>query len=345
MARPPAEQPRPPAAQNDWSDLPHLAPMLAAPGNLPPPATDDQFGYEVKWDGIRAVAYVNGGRLRLLSRNDHDVTPAYPELAAPSALDTHTIVLDGEVVAFDQVGKPSFATLQTRMHLRDLAQVARQRDINPVTFVVFDVMHLDGRDLTGFGYRDRREVLCSLNIEATADAWTCPDYQVGHGADLFNATLRLGLEGVIAKRLESRYRPGRRSPDWIKVKHIRTQEVVIGGWTPGDGRRSETLGALLLGVPVGVPGNSGLEYVGHVGTGFTDRALADLRVRLDAVAAERSPFTGRMPNAAAAGARWVRPVIVGEVTYTDRTQGGMLRTPSWRGLRPDKSPGEIRAED
>ncbi|HEV2635658.1 MAG TPA: non-homologous end-joining DNA ligase [Actinocrinis sp.] len=328
-------------AHNPWSELPLLAPMLATPGRLPSPEADAEFGYEVKWDGIRAVAYLDGGRLRLLSRTGRDITPACPELEPPpSALAAHALVLDGEVVAFDQGGKPSFAALQSRMHLRDPTTAAREADSCPVTYIVFDLIHLDGHDLTGLEYRDRRELLRSLGVEA-AGAWTCPDYQIGHGADLADATRRHGLEGVIAKRLDSPYLPGRRSSHWIKIKHLRMQEVVIGGWTPGEGRRDTTLGALLL----GVPGRGGLEYVGHVGTGFTDRALRDLRSRLDAVGADRSPFTDRMPESAAATARWVRPVIVGEVVYADRTPGGMLRMASWRGLRPDKNPGEVRFDD
>lgn len=341
MTRPRAEQPRPSTERGGPADLPLLAPMLATQGSLPSPTTDDQFGYEVKWDGVRAIAYLRGdGSFRLLSRNDNDITPAYPELAPPPTLAGRAIILDGEIVAFDQSGRPSFATLQTRMHVRDPDQVARLRGISPVTYVVFDVMHLDGHDLTSLTYRERREILAALSLDTAAESWTCPDYQAGHGADLYEATLRLGLEGVIAKRLDSRYRPGRRSPDWIKAKHVRTQEVVIGGWTPGDGRRRDTFGALLL----GVPGDGGLEYIGHVGTGFSDRALTDMRARLDAAPADRSPFTDRIPKSATAGATWVRPVIVGEVGYTDLTPGGILRAPTWRGLRPDKEPGEVRTE-
>jgi bifunctional non-homologous end joining protein LigD len=318
--------------------LPRIGAMLATPGQLPSAATDGKFGYEVKWDGIRAVAYVSGGEVHLISRNDRDITTAYPELIPPpAALSGHAAVLDGEIVAFDPDGKPSFASLQTRMHLRDPGPIARQRDSNPVNYVVFDLMYLDGHDLTDQTYQSRREILQSIGLGGEADAaWTCPDHQSGHGADLFDATLRLGLEGVIAKRLDSRYAQ-RRSPDWIKVKHVRTQEVVIGGWTPGEGRRSETLGALLL----GIPHRDGLGFVGHVGTGFTDRALTDLRARLDDVAADHSPFSSGLPDSAAA-ARWVRPEIVGEVVHTGLTPAGMLRTPSWRGLRPDKAPRQVR---
>lgn len=327
---------------------PRLDPMLATSGRLPSAADDEQFGYEVKWDGIRAVGYLNGGRLRLLSRSGRDVTSAFPELAPPTVLDSHTIVLDGEIVAFDEAGKPSFGELQPRIHVRDnhvrdKAEMPRQSASSSVIgYVVFDLLHLDGHDLTGLGYRERRELLGSLGIgSATDNAWTCPDYQVGNGADLFEAASRHGLEGVMAKRLDSRYLPGRRSANWIKVKHMHTQEVVIGGWTPGEGRRDTTLGALLL----GVPGPEGLEYVGHVGTGFTDRALTDLRARLDRIGAGDSPFAEGMPEAAAAAARWVRPVIVGEVVHTGRTPGGLLRMASWRGLRPDKKPEQVRAEE
>lgn len=332
--------------------LPHIEPMLASLGALPPERLDREYGYEVKWDGVRAVAYLDPGGavpFRLVSRNDHDITVAYPELSPPESLLGRAVVLDGEIVAFDDQGRPSFAALQSRMHLRDPEAIRRLRARTPVLYIVFDVMHLDGGDLTALGYRERREILRSLAVEA-APAWQCPDYQVGGGADLDRATRDQGLEGLMAKRLDSRYLPGRRSVSWTKVKHVYTQEVVIGGRTPGEGRRAASFGALLLGIPRGAADDAGsadgggLRFVGHVGTGFSDAVLSDLTRRLDALASDRSPFTGRMPAAVSRPARWVRPELVAEVSYTQRTRDGVLRTPAWRGLRPDKRPDQVREE-
>jgi len=325
-----------------WAGLAGIAPMLAAPGRMPPDDLDDRYGYEVKWDGVRAVGYLAGGAFHLVSRNDHDITVAYPELAPPDRLTSARLVVDGEIVAFDEQGRPSFAALQPRMHLRDEARIARRRERNPVVYMVFDVMYRDGHRLTGLPYRERRAILDALGVDS-APAWQRSGYRVGDGAALYEATLASGLEGVMAKRLDSHYRPGQRSPDWIKIKHVRTQEVVIGGWTSGEGRREGSIGALLLGVPGGGRGGQ-LDFVGHVGTGFTQRTLTDLGARLRPLESDHSPFAGRLPAAAARNAHWVRPALVGEVVYAERTRDGLLRTPSWRGLRPDKGVRDVRLE-
>lgn len=322
-----------------WAGLPSIAPMLASLGQLPPDDLDDEYGYEVKWDGVRAIAYLGRSDYHLVSRNDHDISAAYPELAPPDKLAGKGIVLDGEIVAFDEEGKPSFAALQPRMHLRDEARIERRRKTNPVAYVVFDVMYRAGKDLTRLTYRERRDILGELKTDS-APAWRRFDYQIGDGAALYRATRESGLEGVIAKRLDSTYQAGRRSADWIKVKHVKMQEVVVGGWTLGDGRRADSIGALLL----GIPGEKGLDFVGHVGTGFTDETLKDLHKRLDDLKTDDSPFTGHLPPSAERAAQWVRPKLVGEVVYAERTRDGRLRTPSWRGLRPDKKPGDVRPE-
>jgi bifunctional non-homologous end joining protein LigD len=334
-----------------WAGLGAIAPMLATPGRLPSAAQDGLFGYEVKWDGVRAVGYLGKEQFRLVSRNDRDITAAYPELTPqPSRRGRLAgLVVDGEIVAFDASGRPSFGTLQQRMHVRDEAKIARLSERTPVAYIVFDVLRLGGRSLVDESYRERRAALGSLGL-GSVPSWQVPEYQAGNGGGLYAATRDEGLEGVIAKRLESPYLPGRRSPDWIKVKHVRTQEVVIGGWTPGEGRRRGAIGSLLLGIPVSGSGKPSpreagpLEFVGLVGTGFTEQTLADLGKRLDPLATERSPFAGRVPPAIEREARWVRPKLVGEVVYAERTREGMLRTPSWRGLRPDKAPRDVRAE-
>ena len=314
--------------------------MLATLGELPPSSEDEKFGYEMKWDGLRAVAYADGAKVRLKTRNDLDVTGTYPELAElQDSLGSLPAVLDGEIVAFDEkTGRISFAALQQRMHVRDAAQVRRLREQSPVTYMIFDLLHLDGRSTVGLTYEQRRELLESLELRGPH--WDTPPYTRGGGQKLMAESKKQALEGVLAKRLTSRYEPGRRSRDWIKVKHARTQEVVVGGWQPGKGRRAGTIGSLLL----GVPGPDGLEYVGQVGTGFTDEMLANLDGRTRRIERRTSPFAGTMPAKDSRDAHWVTPKLVGEVRFAEWTRDGRLRHPAWRGLRPDKAPGNVVRE-
>lgn len=329
-----------PPPDPEWQPLPSLVrPMMAVAGSLPPESEDDRWAYEMKWDGVRTIAYVEGGRIRLLSRNERDVTAAYPELRElGESLGTTQAVLDGEVVALDpQTALPSFERLQQRMHVVRPAQVRRlTRDV-PVTFLLFDIVHLDGRALTALPYVDRRSLLESLDLNGahwqTTPSWT------GGGRAVLSASAAQGLEGIVAKRLDAAYFPGRRSDCWVKVKNLRTQEVVIGGWKPGEGRRADTIGSLLL----GIPSARGLDFVGHVGTGFSDRALTDLRSMVAPLRSDVSPFVA-VPREHARQARWVRPELVGEVAYADWTRDGRLRHPTWRGLRPDKDPAEVVRE-
>jgi len=314
-----------------------IAPMLARPGALP--AQDGRWAYELKWDGVRAVGYVDDGGLRLMTRNDQDVSAAYPEVAALSAsLGGRPCVLDGELVALDDRGVPSFGALQRRMHVRDPGQVRRLVAQVPVTYLLFDLLRLDGADLLDRPWRGRRELLESLELQGPA--WSTPPTFLGDGAEVLAASKQQGLEGVVAKRVDAPYEPGRRSDSWIKVKNLRTQEVLIGGWQPGAGRRSGGIGSLLL----GVPGPSGLEYAGHVGTGFTAAMLADLGDLLRPLGQEASPFATPVPRPQVRDARWVAPRLVGEVVFTEWTSDGRLRHPAWRGLRPDKSPSEVVRE-
>jgi bifunctional non-homologous end joining protein LigD len=316
-----------------------VRPMLALPGELPPPAQDDAWAYEMKWDGVRAVAYLRGGRVRLMSRNDLDVTRSYPEVAAPPpGLAGEAAVLDGELVTFGEGGRPSFARLQERMHVQDPAVARRLAERVPVVYLVFDVLHLGDRSLLRTPYGERRAALVGLDVDG--DAWRVPPSFRGPGADVLAASKESGLEGVVAKRLASAYLPGRRSPDWRKVKHVRMQEVVIAGWRPGQGRREGRLGSLIL----GVQGPAGLEHVGGVGTGFTERMLGELAGDLAPLARATSPFAHELPRAETRDARWVEPRLVGEVVFTEWTPDGRLRHPSWRGLRPDKEPQEVRRE-
>lgn len=309
--------------------------MLATLGQLPPESQDGLFAYETKWDGVRTVAYLDGGTVRLLSRNDLDVTRTYPELAGLGGALGVPAIVDGEVVAHDARGRVSFGALQPRMHLQNAAQVKRLAEEVPVTYHIFDLLFLDGNDTVALPYRERRELLEALDLNGPQ--WTVSPAQVGGGAAALAQAKRLGLEGIMAKRLTSRYEPGRRSKDWVKVKNTASQEVVLGGWRPGKGSREGTIGSLLL----GLPSPDGLRYAGQVGTGFTREILADLRRRLDALARKTSPFATPVPTADARDAQWVSPKLVGEVEFTEWTRDGRLRHPAWRGLRLDKSPDEV----
>jgi bifunctional non-homologous end joining protein LigD len=300
----------------------------------------------MKWDGIRALAVVEDGALRLLSRNDLDLTPTYPELGAlPAVLDARSAVLDGEIVAVDARGRPSFSRLQQRSGLTRPGDVERARRAVPVRYLLFDVLEVDGRSLLEAPYRERRAVLERLVRERDGiDVPPAVGEATGDGlADAVAAALatseRLGLEGVVAKRVDSPYAAGRRGADWLKLKHERAQEVVVGGWRPGNGRRAGGVGSLLL----GIPSADGLEYVGRVGTGFSDRDLAEVGRRLQDLATPTSPFR-EVPRPAARDAHWVTPALVGEVRFAEWTHGGHLRQPSWRGWRPDKRPAEVVRE-
>lgn len=327
-----------PPQQPDWTPLPEaLTPMLAVSGTLPPAEEDHQWGYEFKWDGVRALARVDGGRIRLFSRAGNDITGGYPELRAlGEELAGRQLWLDGEIVAL-QDGKPSFAALQRRMHARD-HQAARLSKQDPVTYLVFDLLHLDGRSCLDLPFAERRRLLDGLHIGGRR--WQLSPMFPGEGAAVLETANEQHLEGVVAKRLASPYRPGRRSPEWLKITEVTALEVVIGGWLPGEGRRSDTFGSLMLGVPE----DGGLRYVGQVGTGFTDDMLRMLQARLNRLARKTSPFSTPVPRDKAKEARWVSPKLVGEVVFREWTRDERLRAPAWRGLRPDKSPEDITGQ-
>ncbi len=301
-----------------------LSPMLATAGRLP--ADDERWAYEIKWDGVRAIAYSEPGRLRLESRNHNDITAAYPELKPFNrALSSHSAILDGEIVSFDADGRPSFGRLQSRMHVRGESQAKRLAKEAPVAYIVFDLLWLDGHSLLHLPYAERRERLHELGLDGPA--WQTPDHVAGNGAAVLAASLERGLEGVVAKRLDSPYEPGRRARTWLKIKNVRREDVVVGGWLPGEGRRREGIGALL----VGVPDEGRLRYAGRVGTGFTQAELTRLATVLEQ--RETSPFGGdpRPPREAV----FVEPTRVAEVEFTEWTADGMLRHPSYKGLREE----------
>ena len=299
--------------------------MLARAGPLPP--EDGRWAYEVKWDGIRALAYVEGGRVELRNRSGRDITARYPELGELGrALAGREILLDGEIAAFDDDGRPSFERLQHRMHLASDAAVRWSTAANPVAYVVFDLLHLDGRTLLGEPYAARRALLDGLALHGPA--WQAPRSHVGDGAALLEATRRQGLEGVVAKRLDCPYEPGRRSPGWIKVKNTRRATLVVGGFLPGEGARAGHVGALL----VGYHEDGGLRYAGRVGSGFSDATLARLDELLGPLRLAHSPFEGRQPPR---GSVFAEPRLVAEVEFADWTRTRTLRAPRFKGLRDD----------
>jgi len=317
-----------------------VSPMLATLGSAADISDEDEWAFEMKWDGIRAVAEVRDGRLRLTTRNGNDVTVTYPDLAGLVDLaGDHDLVLDGEIVTLNAQGRPDFGLLQTRMGLTRPADVQSALKRAPAHYMVFDVLEVDGTKHTRDPYDERRALLSEVLRPGRGDVVQVPPAFDGDLAHAVASSKELGLEGVMAKRRDSTYATGRRSRSWIKIKHHLTQEVVIAGWTPGNGRRANTIGALLLGIPDG----DGLQYVGKVGTGFSDRALDDLSAKLGKLERKTRTMEG-VPSADARGAHWVRPDLVGEVEFAEWTGPGRLRQPSWRGLRPDKRPDQVVRE-
>ncbi|MHC9043748.1 non-homologous end-joining DNA ligase [Microbacterium saperdae] len=319
-----------------------LAPMLAENGT---PALarslSDPSWVEVKWDGIRAVGTWSNGRMLLHARSGIDITARYPELTADGApfLPVSDAIVDGEIVAFDAQGRPSFSLLQNRMHLTRPREIEREVVRTPIVYVLFDLLRLDGHDLTDMPLRQRRTLLHDLAEGLDAPVQIPPVFDDVDAA--LAASREFGLEGVVAKDPSSRYRPGQRSPSWLKLKHTLMQEAVIVGIRPGKGDRESTLGSLLLAVPDTAGGP--LRYVGRVGTGFTERTLRDLLARLEPLRVDTAPLGG-VPALDASDALWVRPELVGEVEFANWTPDGVLRHARWRGLRPDKTPGDVVRE-
>ncbi|MFY2861197.1 ATP-dependent DNA ligase [Mycobacterium sp. THU-M104] len=302
-----------------------IAPMLATHGSVSGyPAA--QWAFEGKWDGYRLLAEADHGALRLRSRRGRDVTAEYPQFHSLAAdLADHHVVLDGEAVVLDRSGVPSFHAMQNR------GRGAR------VEFWVFDLLYLDGRSLLRARYSDRRKLLETLAVGTNL---VVPELVPGDGTQALEYSAAHGWEGVVAKRRDSTYQPGRRSASWVKDKHWNTQEVVIGGWKAGEGGRSGGIGSLLM----GIPDADGLRFAGKVGTGFTERDLANLRKTLAPLHTDTSPFSPPLPRAQTRRVTFVEPVLVGEVRYSEWTPDHLLRQSSWRGLRPDKEPSEVVRE-
>jgi bifunctional non-homologous end joining protein LigD len=314
---------------------PTFEPMMAQ--LVRDPFDDDGWVFEVKWDGHRCLAAL-GDTTRLTSRTARDVTAQFPELdGLHRQLAARNAVVDGEIVAFDQEGRPSFQRMQDRFH-RSPDELARHRGRVPIQFLAFDLLWLDGEPLLELPLADRRARLAEVLVPR--DDVRVSQAVEGRGTAFFQQVKGLGLEGVVAKRLASQYRPGARSPDWRKVKAVRRQDCVIVGWTRGKGGRSSTLGSLLLAVYE----DGGLRYVGNVGTGFThsflERLLPELRQH-----ERKYPPVEVGPDPRVRGARWMRPEMVCEVEHRGWTGDGRLRAPSFKGIRTDKLPEDCRRED
>jgi bifunctional non-homologous end joining protein LigD len=322
-----------PPEDTDREPMPkEVVPMLARLSRLP--TDEENWGFEIKWDGIRAVAYVEGGRVRLQNRNMRDVTRQYPELRELGrAAGARQIVLDGEIVAFDERGKPSFQRLQQRMHLASESAVRRRMADIPAVYVIFDVLYLDGHSTMKLTYEERRALLDELALA---------------GPSWLAASREQELEGIMAKRLDSTYEPGKRNRCWLKIKNHLRQELVVGGWMPGEGGRSGRIGSLV----VGYYDKRGEEaerrgeeqhliYAGNVGTGFKEADLATLGTLLEPLRRDTSPFQGRQPKK---GAVFAEPRLVVEVEFAEWTKSNTIRAPSYKGLRDDKDPRDVVVE-
>lgn len=307
--------------------LPLLRPMLAVAAE---PFSGREWLFEVKWDGYRCLAYLEKDNTILRSRNLLDLTPRFPELAAlHERVRRLPAILDGEIIV-PVNGHPSFSALQQRGRAGDAVRIARAAAGAPALFVAFDALYLGGRDITGKPIEDRKEELAES--VATGPGIMVPDYVRGEGEAFFEAGIRANLEGVVGKRFGSPYLPGRRSPHWRKVRAVRNADLVICGWEPGQGARR--LGALILGAYRG----GRLVFQGKVGTGFSAAEEAALLETLPGI--EVAEATVDAPRGHLHRPRWVAPVLVCTVRYTAPTGEGLLRHPSFKGLRWDKRPEE-----
>ncbi|WHP59899.1 ATP-dependent DNA ligase [Arthrobacter sp. KFRI-F3372] len=313
-------------------------PMMATSGDVAALQGSD-WQFELKWDGVRAILVADEKAIRIFSRNGNDVTRSYPELADRQCWPDQPFVADGEIIAVGPSGRPDFGLLQGRMKLTRPADVARARTAIPVQLMLFDLLNDGGTDLRRLPLATRRQRLEEFFTPSGCPVGLSPvlEEQVEH---ILESARELGLEGVMAKRTDSRYVSGQRTRTWTKLKVEQTQEVVVGGWRPGKGGRQDTVGSLLVGIPDGRK----LQYAGRVGSGFSSRELAELRQTVERLARKTSPFQD-VPREDAADAHWISPELVGEVTYSEWTGTGRLRHPVWRGWRLDKEPSEVVRED
>ena len=314
-----------------------IAPMKAVAGLLPP--DDGRWAYEIKWDGMRVVAEIDEDGLRLRSPRGADVMATFPELAGlADATGGRPATIDGEVVALDPDGRPSFALLAERMHVSDPTVALARAATVPVTFLAFDLLSFDGHEAWRLPYLERRRLL--EEVVEPGDHWQVPAHRIGGGPELLAAAAERGLEGVVAKRIDAAYEPGRRSHTWRKIKVRHRQEFVVGGWTDGTGARATKLGALMLGCH-----RAGrLCWTGNVGTGFRDAELTRLANLLAPLGRDTAPFDPAPTGVAARHAHWVEPELVVEVEFAEWTPEGRLRHPAYLGQRTDKASSDVTCD-
>ena len=298
--------------------------MLLATGSLPRRA--ELFGFEVKWDGVRAVVAVDRGTVRINTRNGRDASSTYPELAGlAGAVGNRAVLLDGELVAFDPMGRPSFELHQQRMHVRTPSPALVKQV--PIVLCVFDLLMIDGRNLVGEPLSSRRTALQGLSLRGPS--WQTPPWSIGDPGPIRTVVDGLGLEGIVAKRLDSIYKPGRRSSAWIKIKSPQHGHFVVGGWTEGSNSRTGRLGALVVGERHG----ESLDCAGRVGSGLTEAEIDRLETKLGGLSSDVNPFSGPVPDRP----HFVTPKIVINVRYTERTRDGHLRHPVYLGEVPSEA--------
>ena len=326
-----------------------IEPMLAKPGDVPE-SDSEEWAYEVKWDGIRALGFSNKGSWSMLSRRQEDVSARYPELEAiGETLGDHAAVVDGEVVALDDEGRPRFQLIQSRMGLTSPAAVKAKMKQQPVDYVIFDLLHLNGESTRYLPYTERRELLDGLGLDGPR--WRTPRYRLDGGADLLEAARLQGLEGIVSKRCDSPYRPGKRTGEWIKTRVWRRQEFVIGGYIPGEGRRAKRVGSLLVGYYDKRRSELGrgkkqqtLHFAGGVGSGLKEADLDLLTKELGKRERDENPFDRPIRGPKAKQAVFCEPELVCEVSWTEWTNEGTLRQPAFKGMRDDKDPRKVVKE-
>jgi bifunctional non-homologous end joining protein LigD len=322
----------PPAAGTEPMPA-NLSPMHGISGPLP--RAEDGWAYEFLWDGIRTLLYVDGGRVNATVESGQNLAPWFPELREIGEfLGSRAVILDGSIAAFDDNGVPSLARLQHRFNPRSPSRIGRLAREVPVTFLAFDLLYLDGRATSEMPYDERRKRLEALRLAARNFACP-PSVRGGEGDEILRIAKERGLLGVIAKRLDSPYVPGTRSRSWVDATAFKTQTLVVGGWT---GQKSVELSSLL----VGIPQAGGLAFAGAVSSGYTEADHHALRDALDPLSAEISPFEKEPPDSAGADPHFVRPELVVEVRYSSWSRDKQIREPSWRAIRPDRDPAQVK---
>jgi bifunctional non-homologous end joining protein LigD len=314
-----------------------ISPMLAVlAAGLP--SDQDNYSFEFKWDGIRALTYWDGRKLSIRSRNDNEISHRYPELQAlTDALEDRKVILDGEIVALDENDQPSFPLLQRRMHIEGKAIQHMVKQV-PIYYVIFDLLWIDGKSVMGRPWSQRRQMLEELTL--AGPSWRVSPAMVGEGSAALKTALRHRLEGIVAKRIDSVYEAGRRSPTWKKIKLVMSQEFVVGGWSPQQGTTS-TIGALHVGYYDGRNPKT-FRYAGAIGTGYKAADLAMLSRKLKEISTSANPFADKLPRKQI---HFVDPKLVVEVEYRRWPANGLVQQAAYKGVRTDKRASQVVRED